>query len=213
MMAGNLAEEGDCDGAIKLLQDRISKIRSRVEAEIEMFHGCLGDDVYDPHCLVNPSWLIDLSNFLLDLSDVYAAMESYDEMKSAIDESLQYTKFVGDDRSSYREVIAISALARRCYFTGEKGSALEYAERAIRLIKNTDDVEQKILLSLLWQVGELNVYFGKKKRGMRQLNEFLDNVIKFYGSNHVKNHNARVEIQQLSESRRTPYEAIMLAGK
>jgi len=218
MMAGNLAEEGDYDGAIKLLQDRISKIKSRVEAEIEeadieVLTRFLCDDVSDPHRLVNPKWLIDLSNFLLDLSDVYSSMNRFDEMKLAIDESLHYAKFVDGDKPSAREVNAISALARHCYLTGEKGSALEYAEKAIRLIENSGDVDQDILLNLLWHAGELNIYFGKKKRGMRQLNEFLDKATILYGNNHGKTQKAREEIQQLSESRRTPYEAIMSAGK
>ena len=103
MMGENLVEEGDYDGAIKLLQDRISTIRSRVETEIEMLDGW-GDDVADPHLLVNQRWLVDLSNFLLDLADVYAAMESYDEMKSVIEESLHWTKFVDGEEPSSREV-------------------------------------------------------------------------------------------------------------
>lgn len=70
MMGEHLVEEGKYEEAIKLLQDRISKIRSRVDSEIEMLDGCLGDDVADPHCQVDPKWLIDLSNFLLDLSNV-----------------------------------------------------------------------------------------------------------------------------------------------
>ena len=212
MMGENLVEEGDYDGAIKLLQDRISTIRSRVETEIEMLDGW-GDDVADPHLLVNQRWLVDLSNFLLDLADVYAAMESYDEMKSVIEESLHWTKLVDGEEPSSREVNAIMALAKLCYSTGEKGSALEYSEKAISLIKNCDDTDQDRLLNLLWQAGELNIYFGKRKRGMRQLNNYLDIATKLYGNNHESAQSARVEIQRLREFRTTPYEAIMSAGK
>ena len=178
-----------------------------------MLDGCLGDDVSDPHCLVNPQWLIDLSNFLLHLSNVYAATECYDEMKFAIDESLHYAKFLEGDKPSACEVNAIFALGKHCYLTGEKGSALEYSEEAIRLMENRGDEDQDRLLNLLWHAGELNIYFGKKKRGMRQLNEFLNIYAKLYGNDHRATRKAREEIQQLSESRRTPYEAIMLAGR
>lgn len=191
-MSQVLDYEEKYDAAELLLQERIAKIRSRMNDEEK------SDGEADL------TLLIDLSNFLHDLSLVYSNQQSFDEMKEVIEEALLYIDIVVDDDrfheigDSYdakrQKAEMIGVLGKHAYQTGDYKSGLEYCEKAISLAKTCNE---GLAEGLMWLTGELNIIAGNRQRGTELLQELVDHDTKIYGSDSLTTRKSRERMHNL----------------
>ena len=106
-----------------------------------------------------------------------------------------------------RRVGALSSLAEHEYKMGDRHVALRYIEELIRLLRGHSSVDENNFPNLLLRAGELNIYVGKRKRGLRLLTEAIDCITKLYGVGHERVRIAKEQVKQLSQHTKTPYQA------
>lgn len=162
MMCDHLVNNEEYEEAEKLLLERISKIRSRIESQGKTFH-----------------LRKDLANFLLDLTNLYDNQDSFSQMKLTLDDLVAVIEDLGDLCPSVIEVNMLTARSSYEKQVGSKVNALEHMENAIALAQREDEL-------LLFDVGVLNVECNNVKKGLEQLEKYLEIISRYYGRNHFK---------------------------
>mmetsp|Transcript_32528 Transcript_32528/g.68395 ORF Transcript_32528/g.68395 Transcript_32528/m.68395 type:complete len:557 (-) Transcript_32528:149-1819(-) len=185
MMSELLISNEDYDGATKLLQERIALIRSKIEQG-----NIQGDDV--------TCWTVDLSNFLLDLAQVYEITKSIEDLKEILDESLALI-YIDEDGSSGKKSSVLLGLARHATLIDEKSVALEYIEEAITLHKEQTNFDCARKFDILHHAGHLNIECNNRERGIGQLSEALEIITTVYGHDHMQVCMLKEELRKIRE--------------
>ena len=218
--ADTLKECKEYDRAKEILQERISRIREKIEVEIGLLNeeegGGITFDVNFGHRALNPTLyrlLKDLASFLLELAGVYEKKELMNEMKEVAEEALLISKSLEEHKvpgpGSGSKVEVLQTLGVHAYDTGDKRAALSYTEEALRFKDDLDDLEKQTFLPfLLWRAGNLNIQFGKHNRGRKQLADSYSLYAERYGNTKAIQ-DLKKEMEELCKvTTTTPYEAI-----
>lgn len=169
VMSRMLIYNEEYNEAEDLLQERIEMIRSKLKNNV--FHSDVSE------------WRIDLSYFLCYLAEVYQAREMLEEMKAALDEALSLTKLSCDKSKLHRLLNVTAKLANYSALKNDKRSALMYSEEAILFIKETTHGHDSFRLGLLLlQTGKLNIGSNNRQRGLNQMSDGIDILVRLYGS-------------------------------
>ena len=194
MMCDLLKHREDNQHAMELLENRIQKIRDKI-AECEAM-GQGGER----------RWEIDLSNFLVDLSEVYNNMSCLDEMKCALDEGLCLKKKVCHGRLTVGAIDTLNGLTQHAIQTDKDENALGYTEQAIVLARDEDQsggqsgISMMRLADLLRQAAVLHASFKNKEKALALATESLDITTRVYGEKHIYARNGRHFVKQIHES-------------
>ena len=88
------------------------------------------------------------------------------------------------DRSKCHRLLNVTAkLATYAALTNDKHAALAYSEEAILLAKQVSGGHDSFRLGLMvFQCGKLNAGCQRRKRGIKQMCEGLDILVRLYGS-------------------------------
>lgn len=173
MMCDHLVNNEEYEEAEKLLLERISKIRSRIESQGKTFH-----------------LRKDLANFLVDLTNLYDNQDSFPQMKETLDDLVAVIEDLGDLCPSVIEVNMFIARSSYEKQVGNKVKALEHMENAIALAQREDEL-------LLFDVGVLNVECNNVEKGLEQLEKYLEIISRYYGRNHYKVEATREYVSEL----------------
>lgn len=175
VMSKMLIYNEEYDEAAKMLRERITLIRSKIEN--------------NPNNSDVAYWRVDLSNLLFYSAEMYHAMGSLEEMKAALDEALTLIEISRDKSKRHRLLNVTAKLATHAALTSDKHAALLYSEEAIILAKETTGGHDSFRLGLImFQCGKLNVACDDMRRGVGQMSEGVEILARLYGcdNRHVR---------------------------